>query len=123
MLLGCNSEEIVISPTINIEGKEIGYIGYVGNETDIEKNEIPSVYKDVEQQKVKPNTKIELDYVDEPQKVFLKQWTNGEFASEEELSNYSFYAPNEEGTYTFNIASRWNYKTASNVVIVLVVEK
>lgn len=53
----------------------------------------------------------------------LKQWVDGEFLSEKELSKYSFNAPNEEGTYTYNIAARWNYKTASNIVIVLVVEK
>ncbi|MEH7386351.1 hypothetical protein V7147_13215 [Bacillus sp. JJ1521] len=113
----------MISPRISIDGKEIGYIGYVANETDVDKNEIPSVYKDVEVQKVKPNTKIELHYVDEPEKILLKQWTDGEFTSEEELSGYHFLAPNEEGTYTYNISSSWNYKTASSVVIVLVVEK
>jgi hypothetical protein len=79
LLLGCNSKNILVSPKVIIEGEEVGIIGYVANETDTVKNALPSVYKEVEHQKVKPNTKVEFEYEDEPRKVVLKQWVDSEF--------------------------------------------
>ena len=122
-LTSCGSKGVVMSPIVFVEGEEIGIVGYVANETDKEHNDLPSVYKEVEHQKVNPNAKVKLDYEDEPKKVVLKQWRDGVYSTEKALAENSFNAPNEEGIYTYNIATRWNYKTASNTVFVLAVEE
>lgn len=71
---------------------------------------------------IKPNTIIELNY-DEIPKMVLKQWANNKLEKEEELPDFSFTSPGEEGIYIYSIGQRWKFRAASSVVIVLNVKR
>lgn len=124
LLAACNSDGIVVSPSITVGGQEqeIGYIGYVADQSEVDNNEPPSIYQNVEPYTIKPNTIIELNY-DEIPKMVLKQWANNKLEKEEELPDFSFTSPGEEGIYIYSIGQRWKFRAASSVVIVLNVKR
>lgn len=123
LLVGCNSE-ITVSPNLTVEGETISTVGYSGSSADPEGDNPPEIHEMLAPTVVKPKTELTITYKDEPKKVLLKSWYNGELIEDyRELKEFKIKVPSEEGIYIYNLAARWNFRTASNAVFVLEVKR
>ncbi|MFT4413664.1 hypothetical protein ACLM5H_07380 [Fredinandcohnia humi] len=77
----------------------------------------------MEPKRIQPGSEIKLRYEDKSKKILLKLWDEDGFFKEEELTNFHFTAPSEEGTYIYNIGVRWNFKSATAAVFVIEVKE
>ncbi|WP_096155362.1 MULTISPECIES: hypothetical protein [Bacillus] len=123
---GCN-KDINISPHVTVNGEDVSTIYHVGaGELDEDKYAAPRFTEHIEVMEVKPGSLVEVMYIDVPKRVYIHAWLNDELKVKEELKDVSsslqFSAPMQEGTYIYRIASRWNFRTASNTVFVLEVK-
>ncbi|TYS57517.1 hypothetical protein FZC74_15900 [Sutcliffiella horikoshii] len=122
-LIGCNSD-INVSSDITIDGEIIDYIGFSGIPIEeIDTNNPPEIYKDLERMVVKPNEIININYEDIPKKVYLSYWKD-EVPQEENvvLSNYELSTPESDGVYVYKIATKWNSRVAKNYLFVVEVK-
>lgn len=122
LLVGCNSD-IVVSPNITAEGETISTVGYSGTSVELEENP-PGIYEMLDPTVVKPKSEVTITYTDSPKEVLIKSWKNGKLIEDYRvLKEFKIKVPSEEGIYIYNLAARWNFRTASNSVLVIEVKR
>ncbi|MEA3320689.1 MAG: hypothetical protein U9Q88_11730 [Bacillota bacterium] len=122
-LIGCNSD-ISVSSDITIDGENLDYIGFSGIPIEeIDTNNPPEIYKDLERVVVKPSEIIKIDYQDMPKKVYLSYWKD-EILQEQNvvLRNFELTTPESDGVYVYKIATKWNSQVAINYLFVVEVK-
>jgi hypothetical protein len=122
-LIGCNSD-ISVSSDITIDGENLDYIGFSGIPIEeIDTNNPPEIYKDLERVVVKPSEIIKIDYQDMPKKVYLSYWKD-EILQEQNvvLRNFELTTPESDGVYVYKIATKWNSRVAINYLFVVEVK-
>ncbi|WP_404428606.1 hypothetical protein [Sutcliffiella horikoshii] len=123
-LIGCNSD-ISVSSDITIDGKNIDYISFSGIPIEeIDTNNPPEIYKDLERMVVKPNEIINIIYEDMPNKVYLSYWKDEILQVEHvALSTFELTTPDSVGVYVYKIATKWNSRVAGNYLFVVEVKE
>ncbi|NMH74350.1 hypothetical protein HF078_14760 [Bacillus sp. RO2] len=122
-MIGCNSD-ISVSSDITIDGKNLDYVGFSGIPVEeIDTNNPPEIYKDLERVVVKPSEIIKINYEDMPKKVYLTYWKD-EILQEENvvLRNFELTTPESDGVYVYKIATKWNSRVAINYLLVVEVK-